>query len=437
MESIARDFADADRWTCGLGKFRRLDSFGTMYGFHVRGSYHYQTKVGAIFTMIYFCMVLLTFAFYLIKWADKSQPFVMWNAYKDVEYADIDLDKEQFHFYWMGMNLIRGTKITWTEFWGSYHMYASLLDLSAHRLGTNVLWDNIPLEPCSNQAWAKALPADDTVGKDILRAGICLNPKKIVKTTGAIYEEVLPIKGGTVNGGIRIMVDWYNCMAGGAAPTTGIPLTCDNLWPGTSLLFMSYEKTINVKNYDNPIKSAHKEIDRVIPMNALRYEANIYLKWVELYTDVGTIAKDWVKEGVVTIENFTRRTGEKTMANITNNYLSQGKVIMSDMNYHLEIATSNDKTEIYRYYYTLIDVFAAVGGLLQFLTVFIILLYHSYNSYRLMRHIVLRAIIGKEGLYPEEYHLSKGFCFTRYRKFWCCCYKRLEADKAFTAKSKN
>jgi hypothetical protein len=32
------------------------------------------------------------------------------------------------------------------------------------------------------------------------------------------------------------------------------------------------------------------------------------------------------------------------------------------------------------------------------------LLYNSYNQYRLMRHMILRAVIGKEGLYPEEYH---------------------------------
>ena len=233
------------------------------------------------------------------------------------------------------------------------------------------------------------------------------------------------------------MIDWYSCMAGGAAPTTDVPLTCDNANPGTALQVVAYEKTVNVKNYDNPITSAFREIDRIIPMNTLRYEANIFLKWVELYTDVGTIAKDWVLKPVATIEATAKTTGEKSMANISKNFLSQGKIIMGDFYYHLEVGTSNEKTEIYRYYYTLIDVFAAVGGLLQFLTIFIILLYQSYNSYRLMRHIVLRAIIGKEGLYPEEYHLGKGFCFTRYRKFWCCCYARLEADKAYVAKSTN
>ena len=144
MESIARDFADADRWTCGFAKMRRLDSFGTMYGFHVRGSSKYQTKVGAVFTMIYFLMVILTFAFYLMKWADKSQPFVMWNAYKDAKYADIDLDKECFQIYFIGIGLLNGDPLPWNDFWGSFHMYASLLDLSDHRMDTYDYWDNIP-----------------------------------------------------------------------------------------------------------------------------------------------------------------------------------------------------------------------------------------------------------------------------------------------------
>jgi hypothetical protein len=186
--------------------------------------------------------------------------------------------------------------------------------------------------------------------KDILKAGICLNPKKIVKTKGARYKEVLPIRGGSVNGGIRIMIDWYDCMPGGASPTTGIPLVCDNEWKDIFLLLMAYEKTVNVKNYNTPIKYVHKEIDRVIAMKTLRYEANINMKWVELYTDVGSITKQWIMDPVASIESFSRRTGEKSMANIQNNYLSQGKVLMKDFNYHLEIVTSNSKTEIYRYY---------------------------------------------------------------------------------------
>ena len=92
------------------------------------------------------------------------------------------------------------------------------------------------------------------------------------------------------------------------------------------------------------------------------------------------------------------------MRNIASNYMGQGKIIMADWYYRLEIKTSNEKTEIWRSYFTIIDVFAAAGGLSEFLTGFILLLYNSYNSYQLMRHVILRAVIGKESLYPEEYH---------------------------------
>ena len=67
MESIAKEFADADNWGRGSFKMRRYDKFGSMYGFHVRGSYHYQTKVGAIFSFIYWSLVMASFAYYFSK----------------------------------------------------------------------------------------------------------------------------------------------------------------------------------------------------------------------------------------------------------------------------------------------------------------------------------------------------------------------------------
>ena len=99
MESIAKEFAEADAWGGKPYKMRQLDTFGSMYGFHVRGASHYQTKVGAMFTLLYFILVMATFAYYLFKWTDKSKPFVMWNQYKDQEYPQMDLWKENFHFY--------------------------------------------------------------------------------------------------------------------------------------------------------------------------------------------------------------------------------------------------------------------------------------------------------------------------------------------------
>ena len=165
-----------------------------------------------------------------------------------------------------------------------------------------------------------------------------------------------------------------------------------------------YEKTVNVKHYESPIESSHTSFDRLMPSANLRYDAAIEIKYLDLYTETGYLTKDWKLDQVPTVQNFQRVTGDWSISNIRSNFLSQGRLFMTDMQYHLEISTSNEKTEIWRSYFTLIDVFSSVGGLLNWITIFMVLLYNSYNQYRLMRHVILRAVIGKEGLYPEEYH---------------------------------
>ena len=105
MESFAKKFAEVDSWDCQGFKFRRYDKFGNMLGFHVRGAGNYQTKVGAVYTLIYWLLVMATFAYYLFKWRDKSKPLVMWNEYKDEAHPEIDLWKENFHFYILPLDL--------------------------------------------------------------------------------------------------------------------------------------------------------------------------------------------------------------------------------------------------------------------------------------------------------------------------------------------
>ena len=91
MESITKEFSDADSWDRIPNKMRRLDKFGSMYGFHVRGAYHYQTKVGAIFTLVYFVLIMATFAYYFQKLLDKSKPLVMWNEFQYEQYPHCPL----------------------------------------------------------------------------------------------------------------------------------------------------------------------------------------------------------------------------------------------------------------------------------------------------------------------------------------------------------
>lgn len=54
-----------------------------------------------------------------------------------------------------------------------------------------------------------------------------------------------------------------------------------------------------------------------------------------------------------------------------------------------------------------------------------------------MRHIILNVIIGKSGLYPEEFNLKKDFCKISYKHCCRCFYKKQAQDPMFTKKMLN
>ena len=68
--------------------------------------------------------------------------------------------------------------------------------------------------------------------------------------------------------------------------------------------------------------------------------------------------------------------------------LEEDKKPNTDLFWFIEIRSSNHIVDIKRSYLTILDVFAAVGGLIQFITVFIIAAYNSYNSYKMFKHII-------------------------------------------------
>jgi len=64
-------------------------------------------------------------------------------------------------------------------------------------------------------------------------------------------------------------------------------------------------------------------------------------------------------------------------------------------------------------------VFAAVGGLMRFISMFIAIWYSSYNYYRMKRHILIHSVMAKPSLFPDQYNFKKHYC----RLFWgsfCC-----------------
>jgi hypothetical protein len=65
---------------------------------------------------------------------------------------------------------------------------------------------------------------------------------------------------------------------------------------------------------------------------------------------------------MITLFDTIGETGEKSLANIPRNYLSQVQMFYSDIDLHIEIMTINEKVEIYRSYLSIIDVLSAMGG---------------------------------------------------------------------------
>ena len=95
METIVKNLIEIDRYGGQRCKFSHLDKLGTMLRFHIRGSYEYQTKVGSVFTLLFYFLVLCAFVYYGMKFADTSQPLVIMSNYAEKDELSFDLIKNQ------------------------------------------------------------------------------------------------------------------------------------------------------------------------------------------------------------------------------------------------------------------------------------------------------------------------------------------------------
>lgn len=198
-----------------------------MFGFDVHGVYNYLTKLGAIFTLIYWSLVMATFTYYIFKSRDKSKPLVMWNEYRGQAYPETDLLKENFHFYILPVNLAQGKFLSWFKILSFFSVYTSFLEIGELSWKTNDFWTDIPIQKCEEQEWAKALPKTDKGNNAIRDYGICRNLLKMFKSKFSDYKGGHPIRGKNKNGIQRVVIDFYQCLHGLALPTKGVRTTCD------------------------------------------------------------------------------------------------------------------------------------------------------------------------------------------------------------------
>lgn len=83
--------------------------------------------------------------------------------------------------------------------------------------------------------------------------------------------------------------------------------------------------------------------------------------------------------------------------------------IEDEIYYNMEMFPSNLKKEITRTYFTLIDAFSSVGGLMYNMWIFVVVAYCQYNAYAMTRDLLEKVIIGKEAIYDPELRVKKQY----------------------------
>ena len=153
------------------------------------------------------------------------------------------------------------------------------------------------------------------------------------------------------------MIDIYSCQPGGPKPC--------NIKMDTHEMLIStwvYEGMANIKDYLDPISHFNRNIHRFFPSTGLTHGRRYHLGWTDIITDEGFLTSNLEHKKFVTVFDTEHLTTEKSLANIPRNYLSQGRVFTSDLDFHMEIMSSNEKVEIYRSYVSMIEVCSAMGG---------------------------------------------------------------------------
>jgi hypothetical protein len=153
------------------------------------------------------------------------------------------------------------------------------------------------------------------------------------------------------------MVDIYSCQPGGPKPCN-IQMNTNDMLISTFV----YEKTANIKDYNNPISQVNRVLNVIIPSTGLRYSRKHMLGWTDIITDKGFWTSDLEIKKIITLFDTANGVTEKSLANIPRNYLSQGRLFYSDIDCQIVIVTTNEKIEIYRSYLSIIDMFSALGG---------------------------------------------------------------------------
>ena len=230
----------------------------------------------------------------------------------------------------------------------------------------------------------------------------------------------LVLYGGDIGNTMRINIDVRDCTQSES------PVPCNHTLELQDVLIelLLLEETLDVKLVNNPFGYNHRSIDFRILSDKMRFVTIYAIKQVDFLDDRGWFSESWRLRKYLTnsLKDSKSVSGPFGPENVIMNYASQGRIFLKDFYWSIQITSTNSRTEIRRSYFNMMQLFSSVGGLLQFMVGGIYGTYWFYNYFRLMRHTILNTILGRQSLYPEDYHIKKD-----YKKlFWCgfmckCC----------------
>lgn len=129
--------------------FRRIDLFGTMLGFQIKGIYNYQTTLGASFSLIFFASLTMVMVYYTHIY-NARKPNITTSSYVSCyeKMPPVDLIKEGLIFNIRIINLKSAeTSMPTDIFLQNFSLKASVLH---NPKGKPFQWKNYPVIPCKD-----------------------------------------------------------------------------------------------------------------------------------------------------------------------------------------------------------------------------------------------------------------------------------------------
>ena len=93
MNPLIQEFLDLNRFRCKDRHISHYDSFGSMLQFHINGFKTFKTTLGAFVTLGYYCLLVLIFVYYLLKFFKTDDPIIAWNQYKGEVSSIVNLNE--------------------------------------------------------------------------------------------------------------------------------------------------------------------------------------------------------------------------------------------------------------------------------------------------------------------------------------------------------